>query len=270
MRAGPRRRRRDWPASAARSTRCSPRSRRQQQAAEEAIRVRDDFLSVASHELKTPLTVAQLQVQGLLDLPPRRQHRRRAERHGRRSTSIERQIARLDKLIDNLLDVSRIAAGRLVLERRAEIDLARWSREVIARFEPRLQRAQLHARRRASKGRSSAAGIALRLDQVVTNLLSTPSSTAAASRSSSRVEQPTATRAAHRARSRHRHRARRPGAHLRALRARRVAEHYGGLGLGLCIVRADRRRASAAPSRRERARRGLDLHRRAARAGAPS
>jgi signal transduction histidine kinase len=143
---------------------------RQQKAADRAIQVRDDFLSVASHELKTPLTSLKLQVQGLLLLPPQTQTEADTQRVGTTLNVIQRQITRLDKLIGNLLDVSRIAAGRLVLE-LTEVDLASVVMEVVSHFEPELQRHQCTLERHIA-GPIIGYWDPLRIDQVVTNLIS--------------------------------------------------------------------------------------------------
>jgi two-component system sensor kinase FixL len=98
-------------------------------AAEEAVRIRDDFVAIAGHELKTPLTAMMLQVQML-------QRTVRQERPGdleARIDKIVRSGARLERLIEQLLDVSRIAAGHLCLERTA-CDLCELARDVVDRF----------------------------------------------------------------------------------------------------------------------------------------
>src|SRR5207237_1023402 len=89
------------------------------QAAREAIAVRDEFLSVASHELRTPLTSMLLTVQGLERVVQRSEDERLRERTGR----VSHQLGRLIKLVDSLLDVSRIAAGRMELSTE-EFDLS--------------------------------------------------------------------------------------------------------------------------------------------------
>ena len=71
--------------------------------AEEAVRLRDEFLSIAAHELRTPLSAVQLQLQGLLERPEGLDPRGR--------TKVERACRsgeRLVALVDTLLDVSRI------------------------------------------------------------------------------------------------------------------------------------------------------------------
>ncbi len=98
----------------------------------EAIVLRDDFLSVASHELRTPLTALKLEVANLLRLARLDAGAERA-RLITKVEKIDAQAARLRALIDDLLDVSRLAAGQLALE-VAPVDLARLTCEVGARF----------------------------------------------------------------------------------------------------------------------------------------
>ncbi|MEO6419754.1 MAG: PAS domain-containing protein, partial [Polyangiaceae bacterium] len=92
--------------------------------AEEAILLRDDFLSVASHELNTPLTPLKLQIGLLLkgNLSP--------EKLISRLEVADRQIDRMTRLVNQLLDVSRIGARHLVLELEP-VDVALLLREVV-------------------------------------------------------------------------------------------------------------------------------------------
>jgi signal transduction histidine kinase len=95
---------------------------------EEALQARDDFLSMASHELKTPLTNLQLNVEGLRRLlrtaaPP-------PERVQARIEGMDGSTQRLTRLVERLLDVSRIRAGRLELEPE-QVDLTRVASTVI-------------------------------------------------------------------------------------------------------------------------------------------
>jgi PAS domain S-box-containing protein len=89
-------------------------------AAEDAVRARDEFLSVAGHELRTPLTPLQLQLESLeRDLAVHDA----AEGLREKLQIASSQVHRLACLVDDLLDVTRIAAG--VLELRPEVcDLA--------------------------------------------------------------------------------------------------------------------------------------------------
>lgn len=94
------------------------------QASREATRAREEFLSVASHELRTPLAALDLCAQMLrryADVPASRE---------RALTRIVRQSKRMQRLVDELLSVSRVQMGRLELA-LDEIDLA----EVVAGVE---------------------------------------------------------------------------------------------------------------------------------------
>jgi PAS domain S-box-containing protein len=102
------------------------------QQAQEAVALRDEFLSIASHELKTPLTPLQLQLQlfarqaaqYVID-PAQRQ------RFEDRLQGLQRQGARIQRLVDELLDLSRITLGKLQLELEP-VDLAEVVRDAIA------------------------------------------------------------------------------------------------------------------------------------------
>ncbi|WP_233582856.1 GAF domain-containing sensor histidine kinase [Corallococcus sp. CA053C] len=141
--------------------------------AREAVRQRDEFLGIASHELKTPLTPLSLKVQLLqkqVTVLAREGKPVPTERVSETLEVVQRQVRRLSRLVDNLLDVSRISAGRLRLEVE-ELDLASVAAEILYRFAPAAQQQgtelELHAPVPVV-GRWDR----LRLEQVVTNLLS--------------------------------------------------------------------------------------------------
>jgi signal transduction histidine kinase len=100
-----------------------------------AIRVRDDFLSMASHELKTPLTSVELNITSLLrSVKTGRLARMTVAEIEQRLLSTWRDTKRLAALINDLLDVSRISAGRLTLE-PTPFDLRELLMEIAGRFE---------------------------------------------------------------------------------------------------------------------------------------
>jgi PAS domain S-box-containing protein len=143
--------------------------KRAEDALRKAIVLRDDFLSVASHELRTPLTSLKLEVANLSRIA-RREATDGAPRLIAKVEKIDSQAARLHRLIDELLDVSRIAAGRLELQVEL-VDLAQIVNEVGTRFTDEAARVgstlNVHAPE-AVVGRWDKS----RLDQVVTNLIS--------------------------------------------------------------------------------------------------
>jgi signal transduction histidine kinase len=99
----------------------------------EAVRIRDDFLSIASHELRTPLTSLQAQVQVLRRNVGRRGPALDRARLEERLEVIERQVLRLGKLVTTLLDVARIRSGRFEIQRE-RFELAELVREAVERF----------------------------------------------------------------------------------------------------------------------------------------
>ncbi|MDI1478270.1 ATP-binding protein [Polyangium sp. y55x31] len=137
------------------------------QEAQAALRARDEFLSIASHELRTPLTTVCLSV----DLLARGlQTGWSLDACLTRVEGTQKQLARLKRLVDGLLDVSRIAAGKLVLE-LGEVDLCALCADLVERIAEEAQRVGSEVRLRASCSRTIRAD-AMRLEQVLTNLLS--------------------------------------------------------------------------------------------------
>ncbi|MDC0709893.1 GAF domain-containing sensor histidine kinase [Stigmatella sp. ncwal1] len=108
-------------------------------ASQEAVRLRDEFLAVASHELKTPLTPLNLRLQSLRRELDRRGSPVDPARVKEHVAALQRQCKRLGTLVDSLLDVSRLEAGVLELDLEF-LDLAALVREVISRFAPQAAR----------------------------------------------------------------------------------------------------------------------------------
>ncbi|WP_375769898.1 GAF domain-containing protein [Archangium gephyra] len=138
--------------------------------ARDAIRLREEFLSIASHELRTPITAIQLHVQELLRTLARNPEGIAPERLRRGLEVADRQVKRQLHLVNDLLDVTRMGAGRLVL-RPEPVDLAALVHEVAERFEQELARTGSRLTLEAP-GPVSGHWDRLRLEQVVTNLVS--------------------------------------------------------------------------------------------------
>jgi PAS domain S-box-containing protein len=81
-----------------------------------AVQRRDEFLSVASHELRTPVTSVQLAIQALTRLNERSARADEPPHVAAMLQTAERQSRRLAQLVENLLDVSRIATGQLSMQ----------------------------------------------------------------------------------------------------------------------------------------------------------
>lgn len=137
------------------------------EAAEAAVRARDTFLSIAAHELRTPLTGLKGGAQLLL----RRQARGQLDpdRLAAGLGDLNRAIARLTALTDDLLDVARLRTGQLPLVPRAT-DLAALAGEALQRAHDRADdghRLTLDA----PADLPTVLADVVRIDQVLTNLL---------------------------------------------------------------------------------------------------
>ncbi len=135
--------------------------------AERAVTSRDEFLSVASHELRNPLNALQLQlvtlhraVRDSEDAPP---HQWISERV-RQATE---DVGALVRLVHNLLDVARITAGRMDVEPE-DLDFGEVVRGTLRQFGQQLTDLDVTLDLPAILGRCDR----LRLEQVVTNLVS--------------------------------------------------------------------------------------------------
>jgi signal transduction histidine kinase len=131
-----------------------------------AARAREEFLHVASHELRAPIATVRLAVHLL------RREVRAGDAEGceRRLRVLDRQVARLLGVSETLLDVSRITAGRLELVRE-DGDLAALVREVALRFADDAAE-QGSAVEVDAPGPVRCALDPSRMDQVISNLVS--------------------------------------------------------------------------------------------------
>lgn len=137
----------------------------------DAVRARDEFLSVASHELRTPITTLTLQVDGLSRMLHDQLSRVAApEKVARRLDVTRRQVDRLAALVSTLIDVSRITSGKVQVSRQLA-DLGEVIRSVAERFGEELLRSG-SALRFEKPGPIWGNFDVSRIDQVFSNLLS--------------------------------------------------------------------------------------------------
>ena len=137
---------------------------------EHAVRMRDDFMSIVSHEVRTPLNGL------ILETQLRKMHLARDNAAAFTMDKMhamvdrdERQIQSLIRLIEDMLDVSRIRTGKLSI-RPVEFDLSRTVANVLANFAPQISAAQ------SSVNLTAEAPVVghwdeFRIEQVVSNLL---------------------------------------------------------------------------------------------------
>jgi signal transduction histidine kinase len=135
-------------------------------------RARDDFFNVASHELKTPLTTLELQTDLIANAVAKLDGAIQPVLHPK-IAMLKKQLDRLERLVFDLLDVSRLRSGTLDLTPE-ELDLASLAKDVVERLA-----AQLAAAGCATTVKSNEPVVGnwdrARLEQVTTNLLTNAS-----------------------------------------------------------------------------------------------
>lgn len=134
--------------------------------AQEAIRVRDEFLAVASHEFKNPLTTLLGNAQLLARRMGRDEHA--SDRDRRSIGAMVSQAERLTRMVSSLLDVSRLQSGRFALNWE-QVDVCALLRRLVDEVAPTLTTHTL--RLEASPEPLVVAGDELRLHEVFLNLV---------------------------------------------------------------------------------------------------
>lgn len=138
-----------------------------------AQREKDEFLSIVSHELKTPLTPLKSVAQ-LMRLRMRKAQRgERAldlEALDKSLATIERQVDRMDRLVTDLLEVSRIGRGRFQLQ-SGPFELATLVRSVVGRWTEATVDEGRHRFDVSAPAEISLSGDQQRVDQVVMGLI---------------------------------------------------------------------------------------------------
>ena len=137
----------------------------------EAVKARDEFLSIASHELKTPVTSLKIQTQFQARLQkknvPEAFSREKIEENTKKT---EKLIYRIERLIDDMLDISRIRTGELTINKETA-NLSQIAREVIDRMQETFLNTSGEEIR--FQGPEEAFGVfdPMRIEQVINNLL---------------------------------------------------------------------------------------------------
>jgi K+-sensing histidine kinase KdpD/ActR/RegA family two-component response regulator len=134
-------------------------------AADDASRLKDEFLATVSHELRTPLNAilgwSRMITTGALD----------ETRRGRASETIERNAVAMAQLVEDLLDVSRIISGKMRLETES-VDLGKIVEAAIESIRPAALAKEIALRSIVEPAPGPLLGDPNRLQQVVWNLLS--------------------------------------------------------------------------------------------------
>ncbi|GGP25115.1 hybrid sensor histidine kinase/response regulator [Silvimonas amylolytica] len=137
---------------------------------QQAVRVRDDFMAIASHELKTPLATLKLQNQ------LRQRHLDRDNKDAfvpdklrKMIETDSRLVETVIRLIDDMLDVSRIRVGKLTYA-TSYFDLSELTHEIVERFAEQLTLANQRYTVEIADG-ITGLWDRYRLDQVISNLI---------------------------------------------------------------------------------------------------
>jgi signal transduction histidine kinase len=134
-------------------------------AIQEANRLKTEFVSMVSHELRTPLTSIQGYAELLLE------DEQIAEAHRESLTIVKNSSERLLELINDLLDLSQMEAGRLDLH-RTSLDLARLIPEVAGSLRPLIEAKRQRLRLDLGETLPAVWADADRVTQILTNLIS--------------------------------------------------------------------------------------------------
>jgi len=138
--------------------------RQQAEALVDLHRRKDEFLAMLSHELRNPLAPISNAVQLL------RLQRDESGLQQRARTIIERQLGQLVRLVDDLLEVSRISAGRIHLQRE-QLDMRSIVERGVETVRPLIEQRRHALAVRLPPSPIWIDGDATRLEQVVVNLL---------------------------------------------------------------------------------------------------
>jgi signal transduction histidine kinase len=199
-----------------------------------AVHMRDEFLSVASHELNTPMTALRLALQSMVNM--RSRNELDANALMMRAQMAERQSQRLARLISELLDVTRIERHAITLALQP-VELGALIQDMIGRYQAELSRTGCVVSLTCQEpvtGRWDPS----RVEQVVLNLLSNAAKFGAGKPIEIRVEK--VVDCARLTVTDHGigiDPAQQPLIFQRFARAV-PTQHYGGLGLGLYVCRA--------------------------------
>ena len=133
------------------------------EAAENASRAKDEFLAMLGHELRNPLAPIMTSLELMRQRAP--------DSLAREREVVERQVQHMLRLVDDLLEVSRIARGRIELRRR-RVELADVVAAAIEIVSPLLEERHHHLTREVPPRGLVVDGDPARLTQVLANMLS--------------------------------------------------------------------------------------------------
>lgn len=135
-----------------------------------AVQTRDEFMSIASHELRTPMTPIKLQIQSLISHIQRKTLGDLSEERLKRIVdTTDRSLSRLSSLVDNLLDVSRLNSGKFTLNYE-DCSYNELLQEILERFKSQINISGSSVRL-IEENKVEGSIDRLRADQVIVNIL---------------------------------------------------------------------------------------------------
>jgi signal transduction histidine kinase/ActR/RegA family two-component response regulator len=150
------------------AARAALRARRRQYEVRELVRElersvaeRDQFLAMLSHELRNPLAAISLAIDALDS---------KNAPHEMERDVVVRQTRHLKKLVDDLLDISRITSGKIILQKNV-VDLADIVEHCVETMKPRIEARRHKVQVHTAQG-VIVNGDVVRLEQIANNLLS--------------------------------------------------------------------------------------------------
>lgn len=137
---------------------------------QEAVKLRNEFLSIASHELKTPLTSLILLVQSMKKTLALFNTENFLEKLTKTVNQTEKQLLRLTRLVDDMLDITRIESGKLILNKEI-FNLAELIEEISERLSPQIQAETGEPLKILRLDRVEGSWDRYRIEQAITNLI---------------------------------------------------------------------------------------------------
>lgn len=131
-----------------------------------AVKGREELLSIASHEMKTPLTTLQLQTQIMQKFFNKEGSNEKLDKF---LTQVEQQSKKLNRLIDDMLDVSRIRSGKFLLKKE-EFDSCELVEELVSRLTPLFEKSGSGVPEITGCAHTRGCWDRMRIEQVLNNL----------------------------------------------------------------------------------------------------
>lgn len=136
-----------------------------------AVKARDEFISICSHELKSPITAMSLTFQLAEKHIRENNDAFKPDEVIRRVQLANRHVEKMSRLVDDMLDVSRIASGNMSFD-KSDFNFSDLLNEVLQKFEDELKTKTIEIKTEYKDEHYQVNGDRFRLEQVLSNLIS--------------------------------------------------------------------------------------------------